>query len=656
MSQLYHRERRAGAWQGIDQLTFREQSMVYGVGLAADGFGSVHALWYEYDRVAGNGDPFYARCMFEVGRDVGVRAVLSPERVAIPRPAAVVPAAVAKNLGTQFQTGVPVVCTVFGTGRAVRHAAAAVSGALPPGGIDTVEFGSWVPLPAEAWCVRVSTALAGDERPENDAAEARVLPVEVRTAGAPDAYGMCWVDSDAPTGPEFRWRDITGSGTPVPFPTYDDDCARVPIGFRFNWYGEAFESVYVSTNGVLSFECWWEDYENGALPDERGRAVYVLWDDVHCLGPGRVKYRTVGVAPHETLVVSWDSVRFFGYGDSSLSFQALLVEGEDDAVCQYRDVVTGYWRGDRGMGATLGVEGDRARYREYLQYVYGFETSADPYGNLLVSPRAVRYYGLNRPAPGWSEVEPMPASPLGKGVKDGGWLALDPAGMVYAARGNKTPDFFVYDPAGNANGVWTALPAWPDGPEGRPPYRGAAAVCDNSGHVYAVKGNSTLGFWRFCPDSAVWVRLADVPLGASGKKVKGGTDLACVVENGTGYVYLLKGPETDFVRFNAASGTWDEDLPPAPAGTRPKWDRGSWLVYDGERTLYAHKAKYHELWTFDVPTHSWAAQALPGMPLVGRAGKSKKSKDGGSAAYHGGSIFALKGGNTQEFWRRGGER
>jgi len=42
------------------------------------------------------------------------------------------------------------------------------------------------------------------------------------------------------------------------------------------------------------------------------------------------------------------------------------------------------------------------------------------------------------------------------------------------------------------------------------------------------------------------------------------------------------------------------------------------------------------------------------MPLIGMLGKSKKSKDGGSAerlANGTDALYALKGGNTQEFWK-----
>ncbi|MEO0073123.1 MAG: T9SS type A sorting domain-containing protein, partial [candidate division WOR-3 bacterium] len=248
---------------------------------------------------------------------------------------------------------------------------------------------------------------------------------------------------------------------------------------------------------------------------------------------------------------------------------------------------------------------------------------------------------------GWSEVTPMPTG--SKAVKDGAWLTIaGEGGLVYAAKGNKSPDFFSFNASDSS---WVTLTAIPNGSEAKPPYRGAVGVCDGSGSVYATKGNNTLGFWRYDIGARTWTQLPDVPLGSNSQRIKGGTDMVYVVENDTGYVYLLKGYKTDFFRFNTVTGAWDTSLPSAPAGSNPKWDKGSWLVYDGQNALYAHKAKYHELWVFNISSHSWASSALSGMPLVGMMGKSKKSKDGGCAAYYDGAIYALKGGNTQEFWR-----
>jgi hypothetical protein len=151
--------------------------------------------------------------------------------------------------------------------------------------------------------------------------------------------------------------------------------------------------------------------------------------------------------------------------------------------------------------------------------------------------------------------------------------------------------------------------------------------------------------------------MPDVPLGASQKRLKGGTDLVFVRGTGhdTGYVYLLKGMKQEFFRFNTETMVWDTSLPLAPAGAKPKWDKGSWLVLDKNPghdvyDIYAHKAKYHELWVFNCVTRTWGTSALPGMPLIGMMGKSKKSKDGGCGAWYDEGIFALKGGNTQEFW------
>jgi hypothetical protein len=247
--------------------------------------------------------------------------------------------------------------------------------------------------------------------------------------------------------------------------------------------------------------------------------------------------------------------------------------------------------------------------------------------------------------PGWTQKRSMPAG--AKPIKDGGWLAYDArAGRIYATRGQKQPDFFAYSPAGD---TWKALAPWLPGSEGKLPQRGSAGCATGSGVVYATKGNNTQGFYRYDDAANVWTQQANVPLGPTNKKVKGGTDIAWAYKGGVGYAYLLKGYKNEFWRYNTDGDTWHA-LPLAPVGVSAKWDKGSWLAYDGIRTIYAHKAKYHEFWKYDTDGDTWYSTALPAMPIPGSAG-SKKSKDGGCGAYLNAAVWALKGGNTREFWK-----
>ncbi len=269
---------------------------------------------------------------------------------------------------------------------------------------------------------------------------------------------------------------------------------------------------------------------------------------------------------------------------------------------------------------------------------------------------------------GWHEVEPMPLPPSQKSVKRGGWLAFNEGnGLVYAAKGYKTTDFYRYHPVGDS---WHGLTGMPY--ETHPlwsrkvPRKGSKGVSDGDNSIYVTQGNNTLGFWRYDIVGGSWGVLPDVPLGPYRKKVKGGTDLAFVPgeEDGDDYVYLLKGYKTEFYRYNVATSKWDT-LAEAPDGTRAKWDKGSWLVFneadgtDDAKLLYAHKAKYHdgtyhELWKYNIVGDSWSGNKLKGMPLEGlHSGrlKRKKSKDGGCGAWYDDEIYALKGGNTQQYFR-----
>jgi N-acetylneuraminic acid mutarotase len=252
------------------------------------------------------------------------------------------------------------------------------------------------------------------------------------------------------------------------------------------------------------------------------------------------------------------------------------------------------------------------------------------------------------PTPGWLERASMPTPPSGKTLKDGAWLTFDQStARVFGAKGYKTDDFYAYDPEADA---WQELALIPRGIENRGPYKGAVGCATGQGVVYATRGNNTPGFLRYDASANKWQELPGVPLGPSRRKVKGGTDMAYVEKSGVGYVYLLKGYGNEFYRYNTYADSW-QTMANAPAGMNQKWDKGSFLVYDGNRTLYAHKAKYHELWSYNTLDDTWSSTPLTAMPFINRQGKSRKSKDGGCAAWLSGAMYAFKGANTQELWK-----
>jgi len=276
--------------------------------------------------------------------------------------------------------------------------------------------------------------------------------------------------------------------------------------------------------------------------------------------------------------------------------------------------------------------------------------------------------------PGWTLMSEMPNTPTARPVKYGGWLAKGPdatddAEVIYAAKGYKTTDFYKYNPAEGDTGTWHALDSIPAGEEykpgkikTKPGKKGCKGVSDGSEAVYMTRGANMLGFYRYDIGADTWGRMKDVPYGPSGKRVKYGNDMVYVFTEDTGWIYLLKGYKTEFFRYNTVSGEWDTTLPEVPWSVAPKYKNGSFLVYDGDNTIYAHQSRYydklsprlhHNMFKYDIAANTW--DTVTGMPVYclekGSDNKKKKSKDGACGAWYDGNMYALKGGNTQGFYK-----
>jgi hypothetical protein len=239
----------------------------------------------------------------------------------------------------------------------------------------------------------------------------------------------------------------------------------------------------------------------------------------------------------------------------------------------------------------------------------------------------------------------------GKKVKAGGALISLPNGSIYCLKGTNTNEFFRYDIATES---WSKVCSIPYSPLKAKNVKAGAALCygqsASGGYIYALKGNNTTEFWRYTPEVDSWYEKKPVPLGLSGKRIKGGNGLVYVSKGDSNFIYCLKGGKTDeFYAYWIEGDTWltRKTAPLAPSGKA--MDKGSCLAYNGANTIYALKAKVNDFAAYDISADSW--QIKPNMPFFGSMLKKKKAGDGAAMASNGNSmVYAFKGGGTNEFW------
>lgn len=257
--------------------------------------------------------------------------------------------------------------------------------------------------------------------------------------------------------------------------------------------------------------------------------------------------------------------------------------------------------------------------------------------------------------PGWRRQADVPLGHRKKNVKDGGALAYgtdaNDAGYVYAFKGNGTCEFYRYNTAANTWVTPDSIQAIGRAGRKKAVKKGAALIVGTNGKVYGTKGNNTLEFWCYDPAKpagSTWTQLTDVPAGS--KALKEGTGLAAVSVSGTDYIYVLKGSGTyEFYRYRISDGSW-ATMATAPTGlsNRP-YKYGSGLAYDGGDTIYCLKGSYNELAAYSISGNNWVTKDT--MPRKAPPGARKtKVKDGAGLACCGTSVYALKGGGTDEFW------
>ncbi len=270
-----------------------------------------------------------------------------------------------------------------------------------------------------------------------------------------DAAGYVACEDGDAGGPTYTWVEISpGAGGPGTLTgiTGDDQFLSIALPFTFRHYGVNYTSVYVASNGLLTFNSGTNSWTETPLASLGQPGIAPFWDDLYLPGGGDLSKYRYQQGNVDAYIFEWRSVPHYG-GGGPYTFQIWLYNVATNPQPNGNSAIRLQYQNMNGVtSSTVGTTGGSAANTN--QYVY--DNTYDPNAQGLANGRAITYGIVTAPpAPTALTIAFLPAT----NQLQFNWTA-SPGATGYTLYSSATPGgpFTTVAGASNTNSLTIAYP------------------------------------------------------------------------------------------------------------------------------------------------------------------------------------------------------